>query len=140
ASPPPLTHGTETDGASVQFILTKCLAKVPADRYATADLLVQDIDLVLSGASVGPPASRARWRRSLQFSCACILVLFGTGYYVWPRHQGEARPPVTVFQLPTTQLAPGITLVRLPRGRFLMGTTNNAAIRGDDEAMHEVEF
>lgn len=140
APPPPITRSTGWDTESVQFILNKCLAKAPADRYATAEMLVRDIDSLLYGISVGPSIWHLRRRRLLQLGrCACILGLLAFGYCIWLR-QGAPQHSVTVFQLPTTQTVSGISLVRIPRGRLLMGTTNNAAIRGDDEGLHEVEF
>jgi formylglycine-generating enzyme required for sulfatase activity len=53
---------------------------------------------------------------------------------------GTGQKDRTVFHLPSMRNSVGMTLVKVPRGGFNMGTALTATLRGDDERSHYVEL
>jgi WD40 repeat protein len=111
----------------LEAICLKCLAKAPAQRYATAGALATDLHRFLEGR---PTAARpltvggraARWCRrrkgTLAFVALCAALAVALGFGLWP-----ARPPA-----PTAppEPSPGQAEVRLRQHEYALAITQAA--------------
>jgi TolB-like protein len=102
--------------------IVKALAKVPADRYASAAEFAGALQDSTAGPAPGTPARSRRARLAIGGGVALgILLLLMVGHNLWGRHQGSPRPgaPVRIESLAvlplenlsndSTQLGDGMT-------------------------------
>jgi formylglycine-generating enzyme required for sulfatase activity len=112
-------------------IALKCLAKKPAQRYATAGELAEEFARVAAGDR--PLVKRGRRRFSgWLLMIALVLVLLGIGITITAGRESTASakpdqdklPPQneTVIQLPSIVNSLGMRFVRIPAGSFTMGS------------------
>jgi formylglycine-generating enzyme required for sulfatase activity len=115
------------------LVVQKLLAKDPAERYATAEELIADLDAVLAidePPRTAPmphvPRPRSAWRRpgifvgvlcSLVAIAAAARYMFGPNWSTLDTPKRPAEPP----RLPTITNSIGMKLVRVPAGAFPMG-------------------
>lgn len=120
--------------AGLRTAVGKLLAKDPADRYPSADLLVSDLGGGEGGPAITPPAGlvrppekarRRRWPLAA-VACAALTTVAGVGLWLWFRPSPPAPGPspdsrVTVLVLP---------IVGGPdeRGRYLAGLVTGELI------------
>ncbi len=88
----------------LRWIIERCLAKEPRQRYSSTDDLARDLATLrdhlseaTSGASVGPRAKRRLWRPAL-LGVVALLVAAGAIFQLTKR-QPPPRPPLKVRQL-----------------------------------------
>ena len=94
--PPPRAFNARVN-ADLQAICLACLEKAPARRYASADLLAQDLDRYLRGEPtvVRPPGpARRAWKWALRHpvaSGAGLVLLIAATTALWASLEQEAR-------------------------------------------------
>ncbi len=96
--PPPLTQTTPQAPAPLAWVVERCLAKEPADRYASTRDLARDLanlrDRVSQGSSAahllaGSPARRRSWR----WLAGAALLLAGVAIGVVGTRRPREEPP-----------------------------------------------
>ncbi|HEY2585256.1 MAG TPA: bifunctional serine/threonine-protein kinase/formylglycine-generating enzyme family protein [Tepidisphaeraceae bacterium] len=116
---PRLVAGSRPTGAVLDRVILTALAKRPEDRYANGRDLAEALqDVVQNGA--GGPAWLDRLRRVASIALMAGLCLFGLSVDS-TRPRPPARRGQAVLQLPTLTNSLGMTLIRVPAGRFEMG-------------------
>ena len=75
AAPPPLAEVTPGMPADIEYVVTRALAKEPAQRYATGKQFASDLEDVAHGR---PPRSRARFGRAGARAVAAAAPLAAT--------------------------------------------------------------
>src|SRR6185503_6452682 len=95
--------------------ITTALAKVPADRFATAEAFVSALDRAATGAAVAHPKARVRRRSLLLGAAAAVMLALGVGQ-VMKHRPARAAPsnPKLVAILPfrTSGASPELAWVR----------------------------
>jgi Tol biopolymer transport system component len=90
--PEPIAGLRASVPAPLRWIIARCLAKEPAERYQTTRDLARELrdlrDHLSELSSVPPEAAPARWRRAL-VGAALVLALLATGVLLWSRHAAE---------------------------------------------------
>jgi serine/threonine protein kinase len=138
--PAPLRLAARKSGlrvtSALEETILKALAKSPDQRYASAELLADDLELCLLGRSIS-----ARHGSSRKYAATFIAVLALAGGWI----SLASRKPVpqhpslrNIVRLPTFINSVGIQFVRIPAGRFVMGSASNEIGRSDDEQAHLV--
>jgi len=124
--------------APLAHILLTCLAKTPDERYQSAGALRDILGQYLTGAL--HERHRANRRRKM------IRAMVGTiasGLVVWaallmaPPINSDTPQPVTLLHVRNSI---GMDLVRLPGGRFVMGSSDAESGREDNEEPHVVQL
>lgn len=100
--PPPPSRAVRTVDARIEAICLKCLAKLPEERYASAELLAADLRQYLEEEPKAPAAA-ARSRPALLLVAVALLVLFAVigAFAIWlgrapaaaPVAKSSAKPP-----------------------------------------------
>ena len=85
-TPPPVSRVVPSAPAAVDRIIRRCLAKDPADRYASASELRRDLQALR--AEFGPAQPTRRIHPALWATGALLLALLG-GW--WVRHSAQER-------------------------------------------------
>jgi TolB-like protein/Flp pilus assembly protein TadD len=98
--------------ASVEAALEKALARVPADRFATAAAFAEAIgprvlEAIPARRGAGRPAStrRARTRTTLLAIAAVVVVTIALGLWLRPGAPGSRRPRTAIAVLPIENLS-----------------------------------
>jgi formylglycine-generating enzyme required for sulfatase activity len=143
----PLDPSRAADGPHAKIdrplarIIMRCLAKRPTERYGTGAELAESLDAYLSGKSpageapslmrlVGRPAGAAAAMMAIAMAVA------------WGVQRGETAVPglSEVVTLPSMVHPTGIEFVRLPPGRFAMGSPQDEPGRHSNEQPHPVRL
>ncbi|MDZ4865472.1 MAG: serine/threonine-protein kinase [Gemmatimonadota bacterium] len=100
-TPPPIGVVRPGLPAGVEAVVTKALAKVPADRYGTAGELEQQLELPARTGTLSQ-GRRPGWWRGWKGAAvvAGALIMSGTGAIVLPRLLGPSIDPERVIVLP----------------------------------------
>ncbi len=128
-------------GDGVQRVIEKCLAKEPRNRYGNASVLALELEAALAGRPLARVPGARRRQLLIVVASICIAAsLAGFRIYLKQRPAGPSlgKPPAVAFDLPSSANSIGMTLLKIPRGQFLMGTPDNTELRGDDERSHSV--
>ncbi len=90
---------------SLQTLVTRCLEKNPADRYADADALATDLREVLGGKSLATnPFRRFRHARAWLAAAAILAAVAVTVPLARPREQSTPNSAVTRVPLPASTI------------------------------------
>lgn len=116
---PRLVVGARPTGPALDRVVLTALAKRPEDRYATGSALAEALLSVLRNG-LGRPELSGRLRRvaSIAVAAALCALGLGTGWSTPPRPAARAQ---TVLELPKLTNSLGMSLIRVPAGRFVMG-------------------
>src|SRR5215470_2350248 len=123
--PPPLAAAAPKAPLTLRWIVERCMAKEPRERYASTEDLARDLATVrdylseatLSGAALVASAPRARWRLS---AALMLLVMAAAAAGLWAGKRIGLRPVPTFRQL--TFRHGGIQLARFaPDGTVVYG-------------------
>ncbi len=77
----------------LESVILRCLERDPAERFGSAQELLEALGRPLSAAHGSPPsASRFSPRVAWGLAAALVLVLAGAGYLLWKRPLPAARP------------------------------------------------
>ena len=143
ADPAPLGEVDPKVPREIAWLVERCLAKKPADRYASTRDLARDLELALGRLSLlsqqpqvapaprDPPAS-SRWRRAVPYALLPAAAALVTAWWMRPdppaeRATASARPPAT---------APP---PRVPIVRFLTHTGRDASPAASPDG-HTIAF
>ena len=122
----PVEHALALDA-----VVLKALAKSPAQRYATAGALGDDLARVLAGRPVSADPARRTSRARASVVAICLLGLACGVAATWRLNRPASAP--TVFQLPSIHNSAGMHLVRVPEGTFAMGSRREESGRDRSE-------
>ncbi|HET7696657.1 MAG TPA: protein kinase [Vicinamibacterales bacterium] len=117
--PPPLTARVANAPVLLSWIVERCLAKLPADRYASTADLARDLrmlrDRLSEAQRPGPPAGRAvrPWMAGLSAAVVILLIALAAAVSVAWRLNGE-RPAVDLSQVRFRAVAAGAAYEGLP--------------------------
>jgi serine/threonine-protein kinase len=120
AQPPPVTHRRPDVPPGVEQALARALAKVPADRFATASEFAAALAAPGDARSRAHPQDPARARRRWR-AVAAVTVLVVAAVAVWVAIRGLRAPnPVataaaTIAVIPPEPVVPDTALTRLGR-------------------------
>ena len=105
--PVPQLSGDSPLVAEVNRVLRTAMAKNPADRYATAAAVRDDLRraLGLPGGTAAPPAAARSWRTPLVAGAAAV-VLVVVGAVVWGTTAGDDDPVTRAPRVSTPTAAP----------------------------------
>jgi serine/threonine protein kinase/Tol biopolymer transport system component len=103
--PEPLSRANPKVPAPLRWIIERCLAKDPRDRYAATQDLAHDLESLrlhlseasLSGMEPLPRPSRRRRLRAVAASAAVAVLVGAAG--VWAGHRLSTSPPLRFQQL-----------------------------------------
>jgi serine/threonine protein kinase len=117
---PSLLLGSRPTPPALDRVVLRALAKRPGDRYADGNALADALQSALRNER-GGSAFRGRLRRAASIAaavslCTCSL---STGWHVPARQTTRVQ---TVFALPRVTNSVGMLLIRVPAGRFVMGS------------------
>ena len=127
--------------AAVDTIVLKLLAKSPADRYATARELAEDLRRVSAGNA--PKAVPRVRRRPRIFVFLLLLLLTGaiTAWRMLPNKRDAADPVrTTSSRQPAFVNSIGMAFAYIPAGQFTLGSPETELGRLDDERQHLVRL
>ncbi|HEU4891464.1 MAG TPA: protein kinase [Vicinamibacterales bacterium] len=122
--PPPISSIQELAPPALDFVLHKCVAKDPDDRWQSAQDVMSQFEWIARGngsqLAAAPAAGRLTtiWRReTLAWTLAGILtILSATAVGVYVKSPSAARQPDVRFEIPTPH-ASGFSLSISPDGR-----------------------
>jgi Tol biopolymer transport system component len=131
--PEPPDHLNPEVPAPLAWVLDRCLAKDPADRYGSTEDLVKDLRHVRDrlstqsrGSTVGPPSPRRRWPLALSLVAAAGAVVLAYWMGARASHGAPARVLRTNIDLPagvalaSFNEATGATLAFSPDGASIV--------------------
>ena len=126
--PPPISTLQPLTPASLDRIVTTCLAKDPDDRWQTARDLLRELQWSTESAVTAAAPAAARRRSSLRLwttvgaaSCAAALLAFGASLYV----RSSVPPPViTRLDVVTPPTSDAFSFAISPDGRQLTFVAN----------------
>ena len=129
--PPPRTVRQAIPDGVEQAVL-KALAKVPADRFATATQFAQALAAAGAGAATPRAAPRAPSRRRVLFGAAAALVVIGiSAAAVLARNRPKVIPSASVIAvLPFASSVPDTALSRLGRDLVFTVSANLDGVGG----------
>ena len=85
--------------APLRWIIERCHAKDPKDRYASTEDLARELDTLrahlpeVSSVGESAPASRKRGRLGAIFAAAAIAAVLGAAFWLVPRLRRKPEPP-----------------------------------------------
>ena len=96
---PPITRVRDTVPSGIERAISRALARVPADRFASAGEFAEALRSGLSTQPAAPPARRSGFRWPTAGAAALLLV---SGAYYLTRGHGSAEPagPIPLAVLP----------------------------------------
>ena len=113
--------------AHIDAALTRALAKVPADRYATAREFADALVSTSTAELTGSRAPATRWRRTTRVVLGAAAII-GVAIAVWPGSREPEAPSWFVYDNLIDQSL-GSTVTITPDGRALVYTGTVAAGR-----------
>lgn len=136
--------------ASLDAVLRKALAKLPADRYATAGALADDLGRWLDGKAVTAGVTDGsrelhRLRRPRVLTALFVLALVAAlSVEAWRSRRVTASTALKnegaglYTRPPSMTNSIGMRLVQIAPNRFMMGSDKREEWRRSDELRHEV--
>jgi formylglycine-generating enzyme required for sulfatase activity len=125
--------GSSLPDRAIDAVMQRALAKAPAERYASAGALADDLEAILRGTRTIASHSIhwRRWRR-IAGVLAVLIIAANAVWWFWP------RPVDNGFELPHMENRFGMKLITLPAGGFHMGSPEEKRLSRRDETEHEV--
>ena len=130
--------GSRRDDAALDAVVLKALSKRSVDRYPSAAALANDLQNVLDGLPVSIAPPRRKW--PLLLAAGVVLgasVAAATAFLPKWRARPEPRP-LQVLKLNSNINSAGMRMVRVPIGRFMMGSPLAEAGHDGPEPQHIV--
>ncbi len=130
-TPEPVTTDCPDVPAPLADLIMRCLAKDPAERWQSAEAIVEQLDPLGTTGGMAPalPPTVSRWRRWLPRATATALVLAGGAALLRgiTRRPPMPDPPIRPEQL--TYLGTPIEAAISPDGQFLAYVTRGSTQR-----------
>jgi len=95
--PPSLSEVAARVPAPVAWVVERCLAKEPEDRYSSTRDLVRDLELAPGRLSEAPRLARRRRRAAVPVAAAAVLAVGGVAAGYWLRPVAPATVPVVRY-------------------------------------------
>ncbi len=85
--------------AALDAIVRRCLAKSPTDRFATAEILANELSIWLRrNFPSGWQKWRYGWRRNVAVALTCAVVCIGIGYRIGQKGRAEVRSAMSQME------------------------------------------
>jgi len=142
-SPPPMNipQVVGIDLSGLERVVAKALAKLPEQRYASAEDFAGDLEALLNDRPVAAPVLWSlRARRAVLIGIVGTIVAgLAAGIAVLRRPPKSQLPPVTIFVQPSFMNDAAMRMIKISPGRFSMGSPD-VSLHETNERWHEVEI